>query len=121
MLSYLNLLMPNNQVVSLNYANALFKAKKYDESAQLLQDFLIVSPGNFIAYDLLTSLYREQGNMGLMHTNKAEILALLGGYSKAVDELQTSYNFFEEKPLQQKRIKARILQFQEQENRLKRL
>jgi predicted Zn-dependent protease len=121
MLSYLNLLMPNNQVVSLNYANALFKAKKYDESAQLLQDFLIVSPGNFIAYDLLTSLYREQGNMGLMHTNKAEILALLGGYSKAIDELQTSYNFFEEKPLQQKRIKARILQFQEQENRLKRL
>ncbi len=121
MLSYLNLLMPNNQVVSLNYGNALFKAKQYDESSQLLQDFLIVNPGNFIAYDLLTSLYREQGKEGLMHTNKAEVLALLGAYSKAVDELQTSYSFFEEKPLQQKRIKARILQFQEQENRLKRL
>ena len=121
MLSELNLLMPNNQVVSLNYANALLKAKKYHESSQLLQDFLIVSPGNFIAYDLLTSLYREQGMMGLMHINKAEVLALLGAYPKAVDELQTSYSFFEQKPLQQKRIKARILQFQEQENRLKRL
>ncbi|MBU2892826.1 M48 family metalloprotease [Colwellia sp. D2M02] len=121
MLSYLNLLMPNNQVVTLNYANALLKAKEYQEAAHLLQDFLIVSPGNFIAYDLLTTLYREQGNMGLMHVNKAELLALLGGYSKAVDELQTSYSFFEDKPLQQKRIKARILQLQEQENRLKRL
>jgi predicted Zn-dependent protease len=121
MLSYLNLLMPNNQVVSLNYANALLKSKKYDESAQLLHDFLIVSPGNFIAYDLLTTLYREQGRMGLMHINKAEMLALLGAYAKAVDELQTGYSFFETKPLQQRRIKARILQFQEQENRLKRL
>jgi predicted Zn-dependent protease len=121
MLSYLNLLMPNNQVVSLNYANALLKAKQYDQSVQVLQDFLIVSPNNFIAYDLLTSLYREQGKMGLVHTHKAEVLALLGAYSKAVDELQTSYGFFEDKPLQQKRIKARMLQFKEQENRLKRL
>jgi len=53
--------------------------------------------------------------------SKAEVYALLGGYSKAIDELQTSYGFLEEQPLMQKRVKARILQFQEQENRLKRL
>lgn len=121
MLAELNLLMPNNQVVSLNYGNALFAADKYDEAVQVLQDFLLVQPNNFIAYDLLTSIYRKQGKMGLMHMHKAEVLALLGGYSKAVDELQTSYSFLESKPLLQKRIKARILQFQEQENRLKRL
>jgi predicted Zn-dependent protease len=59
--------------------------------------------------------------MGLMHMNKAEVLALLGAYSKAVDELQTGYTFLEKQPLMQKRIKARILQFQEEKNRLKRL
>jgi predicted Zn-dependent protease len=59
--------------------------------------------------------------MGLMHTNKAEVFALLGAYSKAIDELQSSYNLVEDQPLLQKRIKARILQFQEQENKLKRL
>jgi predicted Zn-dependent protease len=113
--------MPNNQVVSLNYANALLSIKEYDLAAQLLSDFLLVNPGNFIAYDILTSLYRTQGKMGLMHMNKAEVLALLGAYSKAVDELQTSYGFLEEQPLMQKRVKARVLQFQEQESRLKRL
>ena len=121
MLEQLNLFMPNNQIVSLNYANALLSVKKYDLAAQILHDFLLVNPGNFIAYDLLTNVYRAQGKVGLMHMNKAEVLALLGAYSKAIDELQTSYSFLDKQPLMQKRIKARILQFQEQENRLKRL
>ena len=121
MLEQLNLFMPNNQVVSLNYANALLSVKDYDLAAEILHDFLLVNPGNFIAYDILTTLYRSQGKLGLMHMNKAEVLALLGGYSKAVDELQTSYTLLEAQPLLQKRVKARILQFQEQENRLKRL
>ncbi len=121
LLEPLTLLMPNNQVISLNYGNALLSAKKYAQAASVLQDFLLVSPGNFIAYDILTSVYREQGDMGLMHINKAEVLALLGAYQKAVDELQSSYNLLADQSLLQKRIKARILQLQEQENKLKRL
>ena len=121
MLTRLSLLMPNNQVVSLNYGNALLSAERYDQAATVLQDFLLVNPGNFIAYDILTTVYRKQKKQGLMHIAKAELLALLGAYQKAVDELQTSYSFVEEQPLLQKRIKARILQFQEQENKLKRL
>jgi len=121
MLENLNSLMPNNQVISLNYSNALLYAKRYDQAATLLQDFLLVNPDNFIAYDLLTTVYRKQGKIGLMHITKAEVLALLGAYKKAVDELQTSYDLVENQPLMQKRIKARILQLQEQENKLKRL
>jgi len=121
MLEPLTLLMPNNQVVSLNYGNALLSAKRYEQAATVLQDFLLISPNNFIAYDLLTSVYRGQKKKGLMHINKAEVMALLGAYQKAVDELQTSYNLVAKQPLLQKRIKARILQFQEQENKLKRL
>ncbi len=121
MLAELSLLMPNNQVISLNYANALLSSSRYEQAATVIQDFLLVNPGNFIAYDILTTIYRKQGKIGLMHVTKAEVLALLGAYKKAVDELQTSYNFVEEQPLLQKRIKARILQFQEQENKLKRL
>lgn len=121
MLEPLTLLMPNNQVISLNYGNALLVAKKYDQAAAVLQDFLLVSPGNFIAYDLLTSIFKAQGKKGLMHISKAEVYALYGAYQKAVDELQTSHSLLAEKPLLQKRIKARILQFQEAENKLKRL
>jgi predicted Zn-dependent protease len=121
MLSELNLLMPNNQVVTLNYANVLLEAKRYEPSEILLQDFLLVSPNSFIANDLLTTVYEKQDKKALMHASKAEVLALLGAYPQAVDELQTGYNFAENKPLLQKRMKGRILQLQEQQERLKRL
>ena len=121
MLAGLNLLMPNNQVISLNYGNALLSAGHYDQAIAVLQDFLLVNPENFIAYDLLTTVYKKHKKKGLMHITKAEVFALLGAYKKAVDELQTSYDLVEDQPLLQKRIKARILQFQEQENKLKRL
>jgi len=121
MLSDLNLFMPYNQVVTLNYASVLLSSKKYQQAEELLQDFLLVTPDNFIAYDILNQLYKEQDKKALMHSTKAEIFALLGGYSRAVDELQTAYTFADEKPLLQKRIKAKILQFQAQEDKLKRL
>jgi predicted Zn-dependent protease len=121
LLANLALYMPNNQVISLNYGNALLSAGKYEQAEAVLQDFLLVNPGNFIAYDILTSVYQKQEKTGLMHVTKAEVFALLGAYSKAVDELQTSYSLVKEQPLLQKRIKARILQLQEQENKLKRL
>jgi len=121
MLDELNLLMPNNQVVALNYANALLEAKKYSQAEVLLQDFLLVQPENFMAYDILTTIYRKQNKSALMHATKGEVLALLGAYSRAIDELQTGYNFAGNQPLVEKRIKARILQFQDLEEKLKRL
>ena len=121
MLSDLNLLMPNNQVVILNYANVLYEAKKYQQAEILLQDFLLLKRGNFLAYDLLTSVYRKQNKTALMHTAKAEVLALHGAYTKAIDELHSGYNFTENLPLVKKRIKGRIVQFQAQADKLKRL
>ena len=120
-LSKLNLLMPNNQVVTLNYANVLYEAGKYQKAEILLQDYLLVNKGNFLAYDLLTSVYMKQDKTALMHTAKAEVLALHGAYPKAIDELHSAYNFAENLPLMKKRIKGRILQLQAQEDKLKRL
>jgi beta-barrel assembly-enhancing protease len=121
MLSELNLLMPHNQVVTLNYANVLNEAEQYSKAETLLQNFLVVSPKNFLAHDLLTEVYRKQDKKALMHASKAEVFALLGAYPKAVDELQTAYNYVEENPLLKKRMKGRILQLQEQQEKLKRL
>ncbi len=121
MLYELNLLMPNNQVVALNYANVLLEAKEYPKAEVLLQDFLLVKPDNFMAYDILTTVYRKQDKTALMHATQGEVFALLGAYSRAIDELQTGYNFAGKQPLVEKRIKARILQFQDQEEKLKKL
>ncbi|WP_284246068.1 beta-barrel assembly-enhancing protease [Thalassotalea insulae] len=125
MLAEVEKLMPKNQVVALNYANALLSAKKYQQAEQVLQDFLLIDKNNYLANDLLTQVYQAQKNMAMMHATKAEVLALLGAYPRAIDELQTGYNFANEKgnekPLIKKRIKARIIQLQEQEEKLKRL
>ncbi len=121
MLSKLNKLMPNNQVVALNYANVLQENKDYDKAITILQDFLLIQPENFLANDLLTTVYEKQGNKTLMHSSKAEVYALLGAYPRAIDELQTALNFTDNTPLIKKRLKARILQFQELDNKLKRL
>jgi predicted Zn-dependent protease len=121
MLSELNLIMPNNQVVTLNYANALLESEEYSQAEVLLQDYLLFKPGNFIAYDILTTVYRKQNKQALMHATKGEVFALLGAYSRAIDELQTGYNFAGNQPIVEKRIKARIIQFQDQDEKLKKL
>ncbi len=121
MLAELNLLMPNNPVVTLNYANVLETAKKHEQAATLLQDFLLIAPDSIIAYQLLTTIYQKQGKTALMHTAKAEVLAMIGAYPQAIDELQTAYNFAKKQPLVQKRIKAKILQFQAKKDKIERL
>lgn len=120
MLADLNLLMPKNQVVALNYANVLQEAGDLEHATQILQDFLVVQPGHFIAYDLLTTVYRKNNKKDMMHVSKAEVLALLGAYPRAIDEMHTAFTYAEDKLLQ-KRIKARILQFEDLQEKLKRL
>ncbi|WP_371372579.1 M48 family metalloprotease [Thalassotalea aquiviva] len=121
MLSKLNLLMPNNQVVTLNYANAALQADQLDLASQLLQDFIIVQGDNFIAHDLLSDVYKKQKKDAQMHSSRAEVYALMGVYPKAIDELQTGLNHTEQHSVMYKRLKARILQFQAQEKELKKL
>ncbi|MDO7084640.1 M48 family metalloprotease [Pseudocolwellia sp. AS88] len=121
LLSRLNSLMPNNQIVALNYANVLQEANQLDQASNVLQDLLIAQPEHFVAYDLLTTIYRKQDKIGQMHAAKAEVFVLLGIYPKAIDELQNGIKFSKDTPLFQKRLKARILQLREQEEKLKRL
>jgi len=121
LLKRLNDLMPNNQVVALNYANVLQKANELEQASVILQDLLIAQPQNFLANDLLTTIYRKQDKIAAMHASKAEVFALLGIYPKAIDELQTAIKSSKDAPLFKKRLKARILQLREEEQKIKRL
>ena len=121
LLAQMHNIMPNNQVVTLNYANVLLEAGELDKAASVLQDFLLVKQDHFIAYDILTNVYKKQKNTAMMHATQAEVYALVGSYPRAVDELHTAYAHADKSPLIQKRFKARILQFQDQQDKLKRL
>ncbi len=102
MLDKLHAIMPNNQVVTLNYANVLYEAGKYEQAGSLLRDFLLVKPEHFIAYDILTNVYEKLNDTAMKHATKAEVYALIGAYPRAVDELQTAYKHATKNPVNSK-------------------
>jgi predicted Zn-dependent protease len=112
---------PRNQVLALNHANALISAQKYDDAISLLKDFLLVKKDYQIAHQLMSEAYQKAQRFSQMHQSKAEVYALYGAYNRAVDELQYAYNFAGDDHLQKQRIRARIKQFRDQEERLERL
>ncbi len=114
-------LNPRNQVLALNQANALISSQNYDAAITLLRDFLLVKKDYQIAHQLMSEAYQKAKQFSQMHQSKAEVYALYGAYTRAVDELQYAYNFAGDDHLQKQRIRARIKQFRDQEERLRRL
>ena len=112
---------PRNQVLALNQANAMISAGLYDDAVTLLKDFLLVRKDYQIAHQLMSEAYQKAKRFSQMHQSKAEVYALYGAYNRAVDELQFAYNFAGDDHLQKQRIRARIKQFRDQEERLERL
>ncbi len=112
---------PRNKVLALNYANAMVYAERYDEAISLLKDYLLVDKEYHLAYQLISDAYQKANMYSQMHQSKAEVLALYGAYTLAVDELQFAYNFSKDSYLEKQRIRARIEQFRAQEERLARL
>ncbi len=107
--------------ISLNQANAYISAQKYEEAISLLKDFLLVKKDYQLAHQLMTEAYQKSKRFSQMHQSKAEVYALYGAYNRAVDELQYAYNFAGDDHLEKQRIRARIKQFRDQEERLQRL
>ncbi|MEW9796977.1 M48 family metalloprotease [Alteromonas sp. CYL-A6] len=114
-------LTPRNAVLALNQSNALITAGRFDQAIALLKDFLLVNDEYQLAYQLLTDAYKGSRQYLDMHQTQAEVYALYGVYSRAVDELQYAYNYAGDDHLVKQRIRARIKQLREQEERLKRL
>lgn len=112
---------PHNQVIALNLANVLIKNKEYASAINQLKDFLLVKPDYLLAYDLLSEAYRESNQLLEMHQVKAEVYALVAAYPRAIDELQSAYNFAGDKQLEKQRIRARIDQFRDEQEKLRTL
>ncbi len=121
LLTPLLLKMPRNRVLSLNMANALFSLKKYERGTQILKDYLLVNPEHTLTYQLLIDAYAQTKQMLEMHQTRAEFYALLSVYPKAIDELQSAYNYTHDNTLEKQRIRARIEQFRDEDRKLKKL
>jgi predicted Zn-dependent protease len=112
---------PRNQVLVLNLANILIQDKQYAKGISLLKDFLLLNPNNMLAYDLLGDAYRGNQQPLEMHQIKAEVYAQVAAYPRAIDELQSAYNFADNKQLEKQRIRARIEQLRDAQEKLRAL
>ncbi|MDU0354965.1 tetratricopeptide repeat protein [Paraglaciecola aquimarina] len=112
---------PYNQVLTLNLANVLIKDNQAERATALLKDYLLINPDHFLAYELLSDGYLATGQKLEMHRAKAEIYALVAAYPRAIDELQTAYNFANDRQIEKQRIRARIDQFRTAQEKLQTL
>ncbi|AWB68870.1 hypothetical protein C2869_01455 [Saccharobesus litoralis] len=113
---------PTNQVVVLNYANALNYGKRYKEAIELLKDYLLLNPEQHLAWQLITESYKGAEMSSQYHQAKAEVLAQKLGYQQAIDELHTAHNHTpKDNTADRKRISARIKQLREEITKLEKL
>lgn len=115
-------LMPNNQVLVLNYANALVQGNQANKAVDILKDFIILHPQHYLAWQIMSDAYKQLGNRSQYHQAQAELYAMVLAYPKAIDELHTAFNHIDrQSETDKKRISARIKQLRNEQENLKRL
>jgi len=121
MLSDYNDIMPNNQVIALNYASALLEDKQYDLAAQVLESFLQTDRDNISAWGLKQQIHQQAKQPIQRYIAKAELSALYGNYKGALKDLYQAHNLLKDDDITQARIEARIKQLRFDRDRLKSL
>lgn len=112
---------PRNATLVLNLSNAYISAERYEEAISTLKDYILVKDDDLLAYQLIADAYKYAKQPLDMHQANAEVYALYGAYGRAIDEMQHAYNFTGDSYLSKQRIRARIKQFREEQERLQRL
>jgi predicted Zn-dependent protease len=116
------LLKPNNQVITLNYANAAIQGKAYRLAIHLLRNLLYYKTDLFLAYEMLADTYKAMEDFAHYYEARADLYYQLAVYPKAIDDLNEALNHIEKKnTLEIRRIEAKKKQWQAELNRLKRL
>ncbi|AIY65776.1 beta-barrel assembly-enhancing protease [Pseudoalteromonas piratica] len=113
---------PNNQVVTLNYANAAITAGELDLANKLLKYFLLEKPDHVLGKELLAKTYKEQDDKASYHELRASIFTDYGAYSQASNEVQKALNHVDTSDdIKQQRLKARLKEYRLMQKELAKL
>ena len=116
------LLRPNNQVITLNYANAAMKTNSHRLALHLLKSLLYYKNNNFLAYEMLVEVYRQMNDMAKYYEAKADLYYQLAIYPKAIDEINMALNqLAPDDQLENRRLESKKKQWQTEFTRLKKL
>lgn len=116
------LLRPNNQVVTLNYANVALKAGSHQLAIHLLRNLLYYKDDNILALDLLADAYKQKEEFARYYETRADLFYQLANYPKAIDDLNEALNHLPaEARLENRRLEAKKRQLQAEFDRLQRM
>ena len=116
------LLRPNNQVITLNYANAALAAKSERLALHLLKNLLYFKPDTYLAYEMLIDAYKSMNDMAKYFEARADLYYQLAIYPKAIDDINESLNrLAATDKLESRRLEAKKKQWQAEFTRLKQL
>ena len=122
MLEQQYLLKPNNQVITLNYANAAIQGKAHRLAVHLLRNLLYFKNDIFLAYEMLADTYKAMEDYARYYEARADLYYQMAVYPKAIDDLNEALNHLgKNNTLENRRIEAKKKQWQTELNRLKRL
>jgi len=122
MLEQQYLLRPNNQVITLNYANAALQAKSYRLALHLLKNLLYYKPDNFLAYQMMIDVYKGLNDNARYFEARADLKYQVANYPGAIDDLNEALNHVDsEDSLENRRIEAKKKLWQTEFNRLRKL
>ncbi|MDX1705707.1 M48 family metalloprotease [Pseudidiomarina sp.] len=111
---------PNEQTITLNFANAALEAGQYDLATRLLRDYLTRDDDNVLAIDLLIDAYRRKGDPSSMFEYQSRLYALYGDFDEAINSLHRAHKQSSSE-LEQRRLQARVEQLMEQKRQLEAL
>jgi predicted Zn-dependent protease len=116
------LLRPNNQVITLNYANAALAAKSERLALHLLKNLLYFKPDTYLAYEMLIDAYKSMNDMAKYFEARADLYYQLAIYPKAIDDINEALNrLAATDKLESRRLEAKKKQWQAEFTRLKQL
>jgi len=122
MLEQQYLLRPNNQVVTLNYANAALRSGANRLAIHLLKSLLFYKNDNILAYDLLSDAYKAVGDLAKFYEARADLSYQLANYPRAIDDINEALNHLKpDEKLENRRLEAKKRQLQAEFDRLRRM
>ncbi|MRJ41404.1 MULTISPECIES: M48 family metalloprotease [Idiomarina] len=108
---------PNERTITLNFANAAVKARKFQLAIDLLRDFLQRNPQDIVSLDLLSTAYRLNGNISGMYEVQADLAALHGAFDQSINYLHSAHKQ-NAHDLDKRRLQARIDKLMEQKRQV---
>ena len=122
MLEQQYMLRPNNQVVTLNYANAALKSGAHRLAIHLLKSLLFYKSDSILAYDLLSEAYKASEDFARFYEARADLSYQLANYPRAIDDINEALNHLApEEKLENRRLEAKKRQLQAEFDRLRRM